>query len=282
MGQPSDLSAAAAPTSRRSVVRAFWCRIPSRANFGDALTPWLIRRITGRSPMFTAPEAPALKYFVTGSVIAYAGPRSTVWGSGIMNRSDSISTEATLVAVRGPLTRAQALACGAACPEVYGDPALLLPRFYRPPATRRQGVGVVPHFSDMPRLAGLSRRAADIRRGAARLPPAELRLIDLQSPVEHVIDEIAACELIASSSLHGIIAAHAYGVPAVWVKFHDLPAGDDSKFHDYFLSIGTESLRAVRLVDDVIDPDELPARATRPGRLDLDALWRACPFVAKK
>src|SRR5262245_31354546 len=126
----TDLAAPAAPASPPFVVRAFWCRIPSRANFGDAVTPWLIRRITGRVPMFTAPEAPALKYFVTGSIIAHAGRHSTVWGSGIMNWSDAISSEAALVAVRGPLTRERALACGAACPEVYGDPALLLPRFY--------------------------------------------------------------------------------------------------------------------------------------------------------
>jgi pyruvyltransferase len=260
---------------RRAPVHAFWCRIPSRPNFGDALTPWLIRRITGRFPLFVAGDAEIPKYFVTGSVIAYAGRHSTVWGSGIINGDDSISPEATLAAVRGPLTRARALACGAACPEVYGDPALLLPRLYTPPTRRRQGVGIVPHFSDMPRLA----TATWVTSGGRC--PADRRLIDVQGAVESVIDEIASCEVVASSSLHGIITAHAYGVPAAWVKFRDLPAGDDSKFHDYFLSVGIDPPSPLRAVDDALDADEVRAHAMAPGWLELDALWRACPFAAE-
>jgi pyruvyltransferase len=72
-------------------------------------------------------------------------------------------------------------------------------------------------------------------------PLAEgVRLIDMQDPIEEVIDRIAACELVASSSLHGLIASHAYSIPAFWIKFRPLLSGDDSKFHDYFLSIGRD------------------------------------------
>jgi pyruvyltransferase len=248
-------------------VHAFWCRIPSRPNFGDALTPWLIRRLTGHHPTFVRPEDPRHKYFVTGSIMSYAGAHCSVWGCGIMNRLDYISPAAKLLAVRGPLTRARAIKCGAQCPEVYGDPALLLPRFYRRPPDERRVAGVMPHFSDMPRLA------------AAWRPSKELRLIDPQNPVEKVIDQIASCELVVSSSLHGIIASHAYGVPAVWVKFRDLQGGDDSKFYDYFYSIGQESMTPLRLEYDKIDPTELIIHASPPPTgFDLEPLWRACPF----
>jgi hypothetical protein len=252
-------------------VAAFWCRIPSRPNFGDALTPWLIERITGARPRFVDAGDPRPKYFVTGSVLGLAGPGSVVWGAGIMSRTDPVCRDATLLAVRGPLTRARALACGAACPEVYGDPALLLPRFYRPPAAPRAGIGIVPHFSDLPRLAG---------RLAGRLGgSAELRLIDIQDPIERVIDRIAACELVASSSLHGIIAAHAYGVPAVWLKFRDLPSGDDSKFADYQRSIGAEPRPPVRIEGDRVDPDRLPGAMPAPDAHAIaERLWQACPF----
>lgn len=255
----------------RERVAAFWCRIPSRPNFGDALTPWLIERIAGVRPRFLEAADPRPKLFVTGSVIALAGPGSTVWGAGILHRTDAVCPDATLLAVRGPLTRARALACGAACPEVYGDPALLLPRFYRPPPIRCSGVGLVPHFSDLPRLRGQVEGSA------------ELRLIDIQDPIERVIDQLAACELVASSSLHGIIAAHAYGVPAVWLKLRDLPSGDDSKFTDYQLAIGAEPRPPVRVAGDRVTAehlrDAMPAPDARAEQAE--RLWQACPLLGE-
>jgi pyruvyltransferase len=248
-------------------LHAFWCRIPSRANVGDALTPWLIRRLTGTSPIFARPDSPVLKYFVSGSVASYAADRCTLWGPGIMDRTDVIDPRATVLAVRGPLTRARALDCGIDCPDVYGDPALLLPRLYRPSHARRHGIGIVPHFADKPRLA------------ASVSASGFMRLIDVQTPVETFVDRLASCEAVASSSLHGVIISHAYGIPAVWIKFRDLPSGDDSKFHDYFLSIGEEPPEPLRLRPGELDPDVLAAHARAARALpDLDRLFAACPF----
>jgi hypothetical protein len=248
-------------------IYAFWCRIPSRGNVGDALTPWLIRRVSGQYPVFVRPEEPRTKYFVSGSIAGYAREGCVVWGAGILDRTDRISPRATLLAVRGPLTREAALACGADCPEVYGDPALLLPRFYPLPDIPRRGMGLVPHFSDKPRLTEQA------------FGDAAVRLVDVQSPVETFVDQICRCEFVASSSLHGIIISHAYGIPAVWIKFRDLPSGDDSKFHDYFLSVGQPTPEPLRVGRSAIDPDRLAARTCLPARLpNLDRLWERCPF----
>jgi hypothetical protein len=252
--------------SQTKAIVAFWCRSPSRANFGDALTPWLIRRITGRYPIFARPEDPRRKFLVTGSVIAYAGQGCTVWGAGVMTRQDEVSPDALLLAVRGPLTRERALAAGASCPEVYGDPGLLLPRFHRPRYGVRRGVGITPHFSNMPQLAAIWR------------PSSEVHLIDLQAPVEDVAERISSCELVLSSSLHGMVASHAYGVPAVWIEFPGLPYGDRSKFHDHQLSVGLDPRPPVRVGYDDVDVDALCRWAQLPSSVDVEPLWQACPF----
>jgi len=248
---------------------AFWCRIPSRPNFGDALTPWLIRRVTGQEARFCSPEDPRHKYMVTGSIVALAGAATTVWGAGIMDAGDKLDPRATFVAVRGPLTRARALACGAACPEVYGDPALLLPRLHAPRAPRKEGIAIAPHFSERPRLLAPGDR------------PSWLRLLDMQKPVENVIAEIRACSLVAATSLHGLIVSHAFGVPAVWLELRPLPSGDGSKFRDYLRSIGCSRERPLRCPIRDIDQSLLRAHAIdppTPADLDLDALWDCCPF----
>lgn len=255
----------------RQPVHAFWCRIPSLPNFGDALTPWLITRLTGQYPVFVRPEDPRPKYLVVGSTISYAGAGCTVWGAGIIRASDLISPKARLLAVRGPLTRVRAIECGAHCPKVYGDPALLLPRFYRPAVRERRGIGLVAHFSDKPHLAAHWHAIKG------------LRLIDIQDPIESVIDQIASCEIIASSSLHGIIVSHAYGIPAVWVKFRDSPRTNDSKFHDYFLSIGQNPPSPAVLDYGGRDAGKLTRQVPlAPVRLDLGALWESCPFRGAK
>jgi len=254
---------------RRAPIAAFWCRVPSRPNFGDALTPWLIHRITGQYPQFVSPDNRRHKYLVTGSIASYADANCTVWGCGILNWNDQISAAAEFLAVRGPLTRRRATECGAKCPVIYGDPALLLPRLYHPQVETRWRLGLIPHFSDMPRVAGLS------------ILSREIRLIDIQDPIETVIDQIASCQFVASSSLHGIIVSHSFGVPAAWIKFGDLPSGDDSKFHDYFLSIGIKSAEPLRTDYRHIQAEQLIRRAAPPRvELDVEALWEACPFGA--
>jgi hypothetical protein len=247
-------------------IYAFWCRYPSAANFGDALTPWLIHRLTGRHPVFAWPREPVPKHLVTGSIIEYACRHTIVWGAGILTLGDAVAPDATILAVRGPLTRRRALECGARCPTVLGDPALLLSQLYTPEPGPRTPLGVVPHYFDKPKVAARWR------------PSQQARLIDVQQRVERVIDEVAACDRVVSSSLHGLIAAHAYGVPALWVRFGDNLLGDGSKFHDYLASVGQDVDQPIRLDHRGFDPERLLALVPAAPRFDTDSLWEACPF----
>lgn len=246
-------------------VGAFWCRSPSRPNFGDGLTPWLIRRLTGHAPRYVAASSPHHKYVVTGSVLGLVSKPATVWGAGVMTRGERVAGDVELLAVRGPLTREAALLSGVDCPGVFGDPALLLPQLL-PVEGRRSGVVLVPHFSDAARMA-------------SRWRHPEVRLVDPQRPVEDVVRRIAAAELVLSSSLHGLVVAHAYGVPAVWVEFASLPSGDRTKFYDHLLAVGLEPRPPIRADPTDLDLAGLSRWQVRAPVFDTEPLWQMCPFA---
>jgi hypothetical protein len=86
---------------------------------------------------------------------------------------------------------------------------------------------------------------------------------------------IAAAEVVISSSLHGIVFAHAYNRPAVWLKLSDRVIGAGFKFHDYYGSIGFRPQAVATCGPD--DPFEsIVARASLPGlAIDREALKAA-------
>ncbi|MFD1331702.1 glycosyltransferase family 2 protein [Methylopila musalis] len=244
-----------------------------RNNWGDMLNPTLVERLSGR------PVRPAAKtqaedgadeiYMVIGSHLAQASARAVVWGTGFISAQSHVREAPRRVcAVRGPLSRAMLLAQGVPCPEVYGDPAALFPLLYRPEVAVMHDVGVILHVRD---------------RGVAALPaaPEGLRVkeIDINGGLHAVIDDILSCRAIVSSSLHGLIAAQAYGVPAVWVSFGDRVKGDGLKFRDYFASVGLDDAVAEQVTAETA-LDALAARARpAPRPIDLTRLIDACPFM---
>lgn len=50
------------------------------------------------------------------------------------------------------------------------------------------------------------------------------------------IRKIKQCKCVLSTSLHEIIIAHAYGIPAIWIK-HGWINSSEFKFYDYFSAV---------------------------------------------
>jgi hypothetical protein len=140
--------------------------------------------------------------------------------------TDGVNPLVKIRAVRGPISRMRAQACEAKCPRIYGDPAMILPDLYTPKPGKRHGLGFIPHYVDQFRVG-------EWYKGKGHI-------INVLQDVESFVDEVASCERIISSSLHGIIIAHAYGVPAVWAKWSDSIGGDGTKYRDYYTSVGIE------------------------------------------
>lgn len=233
---------------------------PISCNFGDLIGPYIAEKITGRRIMYTEPGANYPYYVVGGSVLNHANEFAITWGCGIATITDGINVKAQIGSTRGPLTRARVLSLGRQCNPVYGDPGSILPKFFEP--QKRCGahsIGIVPHYVDQ-------YRAHDRYR--------EHHVIDVFQPIESVINEIASCKVIYSSSLHGIIVAHAYGIPAVWIKLSDSLGGDGTKFRDYFASVGMDIPHAI----DLRTRQPLPEVQMSVPVIDSSAFMAACPL----
>ena len=166
-----------------------------------------------------------------GSTLHLATTNTIVWGAGMLSERHLPKVAPQEIrAVRGPLTRDLLHQSGIECPDVYGDPALLLPQIYKPTTNKKYNVCLVMHFADaeLPHVK------------AFRKSNPEVCCVDMGNYGEwhSVIDNICASRMVISSSLHGIIVADAYSVPNVWVELSDRVLGGGFKFHDYFKGVG--------------------------------------------
>lgn len=220
----------------RNTIRLFWwneIKIQGKTyeNFGDLLGKYLVEKISGKKVKWSNPSRWSVGdvfcpvYLTIGSIITHANFKCVVWGSGIISKKDKIQ-RSQFLAVRGPQTRKYLLKQGHEVPEIFGDPALLVPRYYKSETRKKHKIGIIPHYIDYDRVKKLYSVNDDVT------------LIDMRTNnIESTIEKILECEKIVSSSLHGIIVAHAYGIPAVWQKFSNNIFGDDIKFQDYFESV---------------------------------------------
>lgn len=200
-------------------------------------------------------------FVAIGSVLQFCKTNNvTVWGSGMLS-SNSILPNARYIAVRGFETVDRIKELGFEAPEIVGDPAILLPLLYRSNVNKTFKLGIIPHYLHYEYYNDCFGK--------------DTTVINLLDKIEDVIDQINQCELIVSTSLHGIITAHAYGVKSIWaVSNKKKLSGDDIKFADYFSSvninnyspldieklIGLDATKIINQIsesyDNVLIPDE--------------------------
>lgn len=237
-------------------------------NFGDTLTPYLIEKLSGKRAVWTFPVSGKDAYAITGSILGFhAVDHCIVWGCGIMSETDHLFGAKKLCAVRGVKSRNRLLALGHECPPVYGDPGLLLPRIYRPKVKPQYRLGIIPHWEDITQAYEFYGDREDVL------------IINVTDPVERVVDDVCKCKGIASSSLHGLVVADAYGIPNVWIEFSKKVAGSPTKFIDYWSGIGLEPLPMMDVRERPPVEEMIGRILYRPIRNNLDNLMRACPFL---
>jgi len=264
-------------------------------NWGDDLNYYFLRELT-RQPVvmyhnFKLAKWLHLKnYLCIGTLldaVNYSNAQTIVWGSGVSGQERSFVHPDNILAVRGPKTKGFCDRYGVQCPEVYGDPALLLPLVYKPevgfkvqgsrfkvqssfsvkttkaakPSTNDESIA---QTEETPSLRGRARDGAPYRLGI--IPhvvdlhhpvieeirdkhPDEILIIDLAHYEKwtDVIDQICSCERILSSSLHGLIVSDVYQVPSCWIELSGKISGGYFKFVDYAFSVGRDFSNPLRI-----------------------------------
>lgn len=212
-------------------LRLHWSR--SKPNFGDALSPIICERLYG-GPIAYA-KIHRCDLVAQGSLLQRKkeGPlsrRICVWGTGFIEAAEPAPSKHVYAAVRGCETRRCIPNIDPDTP--LGDPGLLVHLLLdgtTGPKTHR--IGLVCHYKDKgnPAVARLCERYNDVRE------------IDVFAPVNRILQEIAACEMILSSAMHGLIAADALGIPNAWIRLSDRVKGAGFKFRDYYSVFGLEA-----------------------------------------
>lgn len=211
-------------------ISTFWWRwkFPHRLNFGDELTPPLVERLTGRRVVWGAPNRCDL--VGAGSVIQMilrkqGTNQPRVWGSGFIRAEVPGEEPAPLdaLAVRGRSTLARV---DNLSPRTIalGDPGILAPVLLDGPVKKRYSLGVIPHYHDV--TSPVVQRMRDLG--------PEVRVINVAWTPEEVAREIASCDAVISSSLHGLIFSDALGVPNAHIRLGNKLKGGLYKFHDYY------------------------------------------------
>lgn len=254
----------------------------SEHNFGDDINLPLVETLTGLKAIpykFTFGTRSKDVFLIIGSIIEdYSLPNAVIWGAGLIDvPKRKITLPRKVCAVRGPLTRAELLKQGIACPEVYGDPAILLPAIYRPAVSKKFRLGIIPHVKD--------KQLPAVQELVQKLPPGSATVIDMEKYGHWrlLLDRLCECETIISSSLHGVVLADAYQIPNRWVEFSDNVIGAGFKFRDYYAGSGRTITTPMHIKNSQQLPDLGDATASwqRP-QFNCDALMDACPLPLRK
>lgn len=235
-------------------------------NFGDLLSPYIIEKLSFSKIEYKYKgkrwytefikrlingDFKSLKHILkpwdktliaVGSVIAWGNKRSQVWGSGLLRSNEDVEV-GQIFAVRGKFTREVLVNKGYNVPEVYGDPAILLPLIYKPRITGcKEDIGIIPNWEEFEYFYNEYHN--------------QYNIIDLRSrDIENIINQICSCHYILSTSLHGLIVAHTYGIRAIWIKKSDIQT-DGIKFKDYFSSVNLNIYHPFTDFDGILQKKE--------------------------
>lgn len=229
----------------------YWSLKNGEDNLGDYLSKIIFEWMLSQNNIENKVKKTKHLYSV-GSILGFGYQDAVIWGSGILEENNELKNRMKhahldIRCLRGPLTRKLLIdwgICDEKTPEIYGDPAVLMPLIYKPEKTiKKYDYVVIPHFSKYETQKNLNNKD-------------NIKVINMKTiNFEKVITEIVSAKVVISSSLHGIILAESYGIPAIYVK-----TGNSFKYRDWYYSTGRKNIKSVTSVEEAytIVPMTLP------------------------
>ena len=241
-------------------------------NFGDEISKFIIGNLINNEKYNLVTNMPCndskyINIIGIGSYIQCAPNNCTIFGSGIRTNppiepQKHNYSNLNVKAVRGPLSKEFLSKKNIYVPDIYGDPALLLPLFYKPMflSNLQNKIGIIPHISNYNLYSNQN-------------IPDKFKLICPYDKWETVINEIYSCKYIISSALHGLICSDAYNKPNIWLNEFKLNEGE-FKFKDYFLSQNRDFINISKIEE--FDETKL---YTKGNIIDLEKLKNAFIYI---
>jgi hypothetical protein len=228
---------AAPPADDAVALPLIWWPRPFPGNFGDWLSPLVLRHVSGQPIRFQPPTArtdePNL--VMVGSIGRFVQERSVVVGTGVSRPDAPLNPSARYVSLRGPLTARLLERRSGGGVDSFGDPGLLLPRVV--PVTRGETngrVALVRHFLHVDAPVVLA-EGMDEHSVLASHP----------GDIAALVAKLAEYDAVVTSAMHVMIACHAYEIPCALITFDGFGKavhGNGMKYRDYSLGAGLEEI----------------------------------------
>lgn len=222
--------------------------------FGVVVVNWMLER-KGLSLDDYVEKKQHLLTVGSGAVKSYQN--MTIWGSGVEREipqrvrrffQKSWFRKLDIRAVRGPMSRDYLMKLGHKCPEVYGDPAILMSCIYTGKGDKKYDVSIIPQL---------------VTEKGVREKYTDAHIISMNTnDYKSVIDQIVQSKIIISSSLHGVILADVYGIPSVW--YRGLAKDIDFKYKDYYASTGRKPEIIPTTIEEAMNTEPLPLPDLKP------------------
>mmetsp|Transcript_32871 Transcript_32871/g.37402 ORF Transcript_32871/g.37402 Transcript_32871/m.37402 type:complete len:947 (-) Transcript_32871:161-3001(-) len=229
---------------------------PGNSNGGDAFGPVVAKHILGSRGNQTVPvgatdfKKSPVGLAAVGSTVQWLlkKPGIVLWGVGLINDVElgvgKVAAGVEIPSVRGPRTRDIILLYKSLNPLPISDPALIAADVYPLDNLMQQQQQREVCFI----IHGVDRAYA-----FEVCPLCKEHLVNnYNKNMTQMFLNLKSCKRVISSSLHGIVFSHSFGIPALPVAVGDRIMGGDFKYRDYMHSIGMTYFRGRTPIQDVL------------------------------
>lgn len=223
-------------------LNVYYAKVP---NMGDILNVMIIENLFGYKVkrhtfltgelsaigsglgQFTLRDNPFVAF--VQKIVGFLYPTVYIWGTGFISYKDKDTSfyrkNMHFIAVRGMLSKSRVeKLVGKELNIPMGDAGILSSLLIKNKIEKKYKVGIIAHFKEQDEPV--------FRRLVSHYDNSIF--IDVKQHPSIVIRQIAECEHIISSSLHGLIIADSFNIPNVHIMVSDRLLGDGYKFDDYY------------------------------------------------